>query len=76
MRYYNGSYWRKIRHEGQKNENQGRDKNMFTLNLLFVSITVSFKKKEMTYSDYNDQKRIKGLYESMRDKSANHISMF
>ncbi|MFC0188087.1 YrzI family small protein [Fictibacillus aquaticus] len=49
---------------------------MFTLNLLFVSITVSFKKKEMTYSDYNDQKRIKGLYESMRDKSANHISMF
>ncbi|MFC7372721.1 YrzI family small protein [Fictibacillus iocasae] len=48
---------------------------MFTLNLLFVSITVSFKKNEMTYSEYNDQKRIKSLYENMKEKT-NRISMF
>ncbi|MGG1575829.1 YrzI family small protein [Fictibacillus sp. NRS-1165] len=42
---------------------------MFTLNLFFATITISLKKKEMTYEDYLHQQNVNELFHAAHGKA-------
>ncbi|MGC4375950.1 YrzI family small protein [Fictibacillus sp. Mic-4] len=49
---------------------------MLHLNLFFVTISISVRKKEMSYEEYLDNKRIDRLYESTREKMNRSMTIF